>query len=202
MKLMQKITLTSLFLVGIISNANAATVTYDYVGSAFNNFKTINPLTGFISDSNSLPPNIGSRITGSATFANGIDNSITSFTLSDGINTLDNTMTGIRLFNMTFNNSNVDTWSIGLAKTVNSVSVSLFTMFDGNLNVEDQATLQSSTIFGLIADDFANIHGSPGTWTQREDQVSAVPVPAALPLMASALGLFGFGAMRRKTSKT
>ena len=30
---------------------------------------------------------------------------------------------------------------------------------------------------------------------------SAVPVPAALPLMASALGLFGFGAMRRKASK-
>lgn len=31
---------------------------------------------------------------------------------------------------------------------------------------------------------------------------SAVPVPAALPLMASALGLFGFGAMKRKASKS
>ena len=34
-----------------------------------------------------------------------------------------------------------------------------------------------------------------------KDTPSAVPVPAALPLMASALGLFGFGAMRRKASK-
>lgn len=32
--------------------------------------------------------------------------------------------------------------------------------------------------------------------------VSSVPVPAALPLMASALGLFGFGAIRRKTTKS
>ena len=47
--------------------------------------------------------------------------------------------------------------------------------------------------------NYAYNDNTPGTWTLREEPVSAVPVPAALPLMASALGLFGF-IKRRKQS--
>ena len=43
---------------------------------------------------------------------------------------------------------------------------------------------------------FAVIRSSLGTWTLRQEQVSADPVPAALLLMASALGVFGIARRR------
>ena len=49
-----------------------------------------------------------------------------------------------------------------------------------------------------VANDFADNIGSPGIWTLRDEQVSEVPVPAALPLMASALGLFGLARSRKQ----
>ena len=52
-----------------------------------------------------------------------------------------------------------------------------------------------------IRSKFTASVGVNGTFTRttpQTDTPSAVPVPAALPLMASALGLFGFGAIRKK----
>lgn len=61
----------------------------------------------------------------------------------------------------------------------------------------DQSVYSITTGSQIVVDDFAQNAGLQGAWTLHEDQVSSVPVPAALPLMASALGLFGFGSMRR-----
>ena len=198
MKLMQKTMLAALFLAGVLSSVSAVAVTYDYIGNAFNRFAAIDPITNDVEPTDTLPANVGPRITGSATFADGIDNPVTSYILTDGQNTLDNTMPGVRFFNMTFENNDVNTWRIGLARTVNNVSLSLFTIFDGNLIIEDQSTYLILNNDSLAADDFANILGSPGTWTLRDEQVSEVPVPAALPLMASALGLFGLARSRKQ----
>ncbi|MBC7786828.1 MAG: hypothetical protein H7Z18_05115 [Methylophilaceae bacterium] len=84
MKVVQKLMLSMLLLARVNSTANASTVTYDYVGSDFNAFVILNPSTRSLEISNTLPSTIGPRITGSATFADGIDNPV----LSDGFKTL------------------------------------------------------------------------------------------------------------------
>ncbi len=201
MKLMQKTMLASLLLAGMLSSANAASVTYDYVGNDFVNFTTYDPLTNVISNATTVPSHIGPRITGSAAFANGIDNLVTSYMLTDGKNTLDNTMGINPSFFMTFNNNNVDKWAIALASFDTTVYIGLSTAGDAFLSLAGtDISVYNDTINALtLASDFGSIVGSSGTWTLRNEQVSEVPVPAALPLMASALGLFGF-AKRRKQS--
>ena len=59
--------------------------------------------------------------------------------------------------------------------------------------------LLSKDVNGYI-NNLASTSGSYGAYT--DPQISSVPVPAALPLMASALSLFGFGAMRIKAKKS
>lgn len=199
MKLMQKTMLASLLLAGMMSSANAVAVTYDYVGNVFNRFAAIDPLTGNLGLSDTLPSNVGPRITGSATFADGIDNAVTNFILTDGKNTLDNSLAiNNPSFYMSFINNNVDTWAIALTTfdSAKEIGMSLYTSSGNGL---DQSVYYAYTNGQSVANDFADILDSPGTWTLRNEQVSEVPVPAALPLMASALGLFGF-AKRRKQS--
>lgn len=201
MKLMQNTLLASFLLAGIINNVNASSVTYDYVGNDFTNFAAIDPLTNNLSSSQTLPSHLGPRITGSATFANGIDNPVTNYMLTDGKNTLDNTSNGPS-FAMTFINNNVQTWLIALTNFDGNVGASLYTQGDyftiGN-GLDKSIYYEYTNGQILFANDFAQNAGLQGTWTLHEDQVSSVPVPAALPLMASALGLFGFGSMRRKS---
>lgn len=201
MKLMQKTTLVSLLLAGMMSSANAVAVTYDYIGNDFNRFAAIDPLTGNLSNSDTLPSNLGPRITGSATFADGINNPVTSYLLTDGKNMLDNTMAISPFFEMTFINNNVNTWFIGLVDNENNVSISFTTKSDENpVNGQDFSNYNVLLNGVSIVNDFADIVGSPGTWTLRDEQVSEVPVPAALPLMASALGLFGFARSRKQAA--
>ena len=201
MKLIQKSLLSTLLLAGIISNANAASVTYDYVGNNFIFFQTYDPISNVSFETNTLPSKVGPRMTGSATFADGIDNSVTSYMLTDGLNTIDNTMADGAGFEMTFNNNNVDTWYISLVNNEGVLgsdfnSTQLFTQFQGF--VIDYSYFQAQENGAFLILDFASITNQ-GAWTLRQEQVSEVPVPAALPLMASALGLFGF-AKRRKQS--
>lgn len=203
MKLIQKTILVSLIMAGVIGHANASSVTYDYVGSDFNKFIRLDPKTNTYAESNTLPYTIGPRLTGSATFANGITNPVTSFKLSDGKNTIDNMSANLAYFNMTFAGSDVKTWSIDLLDyNDNPNSVLQFykvltSDYYSNTNNRDQSNYDAYTIDGAFeVSDSADELGSPGSWTL---QVNAVPVPAALPLMASAIGLFGF-AKRRKQS--
>ena len=59
--------------------------------------------------------------------------------------------------------------------------------------------LTSLDVNGVLVNSAYN-SGRNGEFS--DTNLSSVPVPAALPLMASALGLFGLGAKRRKTAKS
>ena len=198
MNLMQKTTLASILLAGVMSSTNAVAVTYDYVGNDFNRFTTFDPITNSSGLTDTLPSLVGPRITGSATFANGIDNEVTSYILTDGKNTLDSSLAvNIPNFFMTFIDNNIDTWTITFTTfdPVAEVGVSLITT---SVNEQDASFYYANNNGVPIAGDSADILSSPGTWTLRDEQVSEVPVPAALPLMASALGLFGLARSRKQ----
>lgn len=201
MKMIQKSLLATLLLAGIVSTANAASVTYDYVGNNFNFFQTHDPLFGVTFPTDTLPSKVGSRITGSATFADGIDNQVTSYMLTDGLNTIDNTMADSLGFEMTFINNNVNTWFISLVNNegffgLDLNSIQLFTQFQGFGN--DTSYFFKQENGQVLIEDLASIGNQGGSWSLRQEQVSEVPVPAALPLMASALGLFGFARSRKQ----
>ena len=185
-----------------MSSVNAIAITYDYLGNNFNRFATTDPLTNNLVESNTLPSNIGPRITGSVTFANGINNPVTSYFLSDGLNTLNSSMEGVGLaFNMIFNNTDVSQWVIALTDNsdfTGDPSVQLVTVNFLNLVMDETFYSRSQDV---DIQDKADLLDSPGTWTLRDEQISEVPVSAALPLMASALGIFGL-ARRRNKSKT
>ena len=200
--------IASTLTLALCGTANAASVTYDYVGNDFNKFSVFNPATQNFNETTTLPSHIGPRITGSATFADGIENPVTSFMLTDGKNTLDSPTGRKGTFFMTFINDNVDIWNVGLISTVGAQSefdgslesnVLITILFTGNAVIPNLIFSTTSDIVQHdqrtngrnVFSDQGSIQ-SPGTWTLREDQISPVPVPAALPLMASALGLFGF----------
>ncbi len=198
MKIVQKAMLTTLLLVSAISTANASSVTYDYVGRAFDTYQGYDASVGY---SSTFPSTIGPRITGSATFADGIDNTVTSYMLTDGINTLDSSNVSQYQFNMDFVNNNVNSWSIYLVNNYYNTNNYSFlnTVRTNNYSIDQSIIYSLNTDGGYQNFDFAYNQYQPGTWTLHQDEVSSVPVPAALPLMASALGLFGF-AKRRKQS--
>lgn len=191
MKLLSKNLLAGFILLGAMANAQASSVTYDYVGNDFTTF------TSDEGSPNTLSPNsIGKRLTGFATFDNGIEYVATSYGLSDGINSITNLTANSASFGMTFDNQNVDTWILSLNSINIPLGIETLTsqFFTSNIRfILDSVSLATSSQDGEIAANFS----SPGTWTLRQEQVSAVPVPAALPLMATALGLFGL-AKRRK----
>ena len=199
---MQKSLLATLLLASIISTANAASVTYDYQGNFFDSFQTFDPLTNGVIISNTLPAKVGPRITGSATFADGIDNPVTSYMLSDGINTIDNTMADSLGFTMSFINNDVHLWSIVLVNNEGNFGLDFNTtqLFTANdfFGLNTDRSIFSELENGQFTIDDTAFNSDTGTWTLRQEQVSEVPVPAALPLMASALGLFGLARSRKQ----
>ena len=195
--------IASAITLALCGTANAASVTYDYIGNDFDFFRVVDRLTfSDVHIIDTLPPNVGPRITGSATFADGIDNPVTSYFLTDGLRTVDNSFSGINSFIdgqsdflMTFINNNVESWEVLFDYRSSSdfqfyKNITLFTNSSLLASGYDFSYYQED-LAGESIRDLANSY-SKGTWTLREEPVSAVPVPAALPLMASALGLFGF----------
>ena len=83
--------IASAITLALCGTANAASVTYDYVGSVFNKFTVFNPATQNYNETTILPSHLGPRTTGSATFTDGIENPVTSYMLTDGITTFDST---------------------------------------------------------------------------------------------------------------
>lgn len=80
----------------------------------------------------------------------------------------------------------------------------VFTQLSTN-DLPQFGSISGSVMVSLIAGDTFGWYidatdAAAGSASLSISSPSAVPVPAALPLMASALGLFGFGAMRRKAS--
>ena len=203
MNTLQRTLLVSLLFVGIISNANASLVTFDYVSNQM--FNITNPDTGTSFETNAVGDNI--RIT--AVFNNPIDNSnntAITVTMTDGIKTISDDISSLN-FQPTISNSGFDiedgkiiNWSLDFRiPQFNAGGESgLLTFFASQGNARSQSFDRASNSV-LNFEDFqftttgakANF-GNPGVWTLREEQISSVPVPASLPLMASALGLFGF----------
>ena len=205
--------IASTLALALCGTANATSVTYDYLGKDFNVFRVINQTTnGEEITIDTLPTHVGPRISGSATFADGVDNPVTSYFLTDGTKTIDNIFSGINpfgdgqsVFSMTFNNNNVESWNVGLSYRAGffgqeNKNIELFTnSLDFGTGIDFSGHQENAGLGNdLFFRDRASIL-SNGTWTLREEPISAVPVPAALPLMASALGLFGF-IKRRKQS--
>ena len=82
--------IASTLTLALCGTANAASVTYDYLGKDFDTFFINDSTFGVPINTSTLPATIRPRIIGSATFANGIENEVTSYFLTDGFNTLDN----------------------------------------------------------------------------------------------------------------
>ena len=172
------------------SVAHANSVTYDYVGNEFSDF---------ILKEGVLPNGVlqvGNRITASATFTDPItdgNNTPSSWAISDGLHTMsyDDVNAVIIGSSLSFLDNQVQYWLLGLlSNSIDNISFTLGTRNDINY-VRDVAA------YGKIDSTLnAGFSNEPSTWTLRDNGVSEVPVPVALPLMASALGIFGIA--RRK----
>ena len=208
-----KFGIASTLALALCGTANATSVTYDYVGKNFDLFTTFDS-GSFPQTNNTSSTLIGRRLTGSATFDDGIDNPVTSYIISDGTNTIDSTISNKKFgtFQTTFINDKVNTWFISLREfefldteldPFGSNYIAKYLLSTNTeetfAGVSDQAFYEQRIDNRQYAIYEVGENDSPGTWTLRDEQVSAVPVPAALPLMASALGLFGF-IKRRKQS--
>lgn len=206
---MKKTLVVLLLLAGVVSNASATSVTYDYVGNLINRIPNIGT-------ENIVGDNI--RIT--AVFDNLIDNSnntATMVTMTDGVTTITTDFNDSLIFKPDFyrndgfgiENGSIVDWSLDFRQ--GQAIIDLLSEYSGFVSQGGAIFQNSFDTAYYIKVDFQNQSNdqntiidakfnfnSPGKWTLREEQVSAVPVPAALPLMASALGLFGFARSRKQ----
>jgi hypothetical protein len=90
-----------------------------------------------------------------------------------------------------------DTSGALLASIVQNAGTGTFN-FNGGSSLIAYITFTSDGGFGTVSSLTYNYDGITGG---GNTDLNPVPVPAALPLMASAVGLFGFGLKRRKTLK-
>jgi hypothetical protein len=159
-----------------VAPVNAATYTYtgkNYT-TATGNYTTSMSITGFFKVASPLTGNFSGSIVPQ------------SYSFFDGVNTLDKSNSLAFSFNITTNSGG-----------------DIFMVFPGIViatpNSEKQILLQaaSDNAYDGSGGSFTLATSlTPGTW-QRTD-VSVVPVPAALPLLASGLGALGFIGWRRK----
>jgi hypothetical protein len=161
------------------ASASASTV-YTYTGNDFTSvtgsYTTTDMVTGRIDLATALGDNFGPGAI-----------SPVSFSFSDGVQTLTNT-------NSTISSNVFET---------NSAGTIVQWVFEIN-NTGDTggiATLSALTIIAIVGDDAFNIAGTAsifndaGTWTTS---VAATPLPAALPLFTSGLGVIVVLGWQRK----
>ena len=190
MKLHSRSLLAGFILAGVMANAQATSVTYDYVGNS------LQDLEGFGNT------HVGERVFITAVFDDFVDNSHNNanfISMSDGINTIDtNNASTASSYGFDVENGNIKKWALSYNKTTSSAESFQFTQLE---SFGETIIYSSDDSFSGLRDfinpganysDYKYINFNPGTWTLRQEQVSSVPVPAALPLMATALGLFGF----------
>jgi len=187
----------------LISQAAHAVAVYTYQGNDFDTFFDSTEIIGSFSE--------GQSISVTLTFASPLLNAPfdsqnpLTYSISDGINTIDNTSNPDRaLFQFSTNASGeISSWDIivdekflsssgwSIGDTARQMGTNSTMPFDGTYNYQCE-TLFDSDRCEVALVDTASIKGSPGVWT-----LTAIPVPGAVWLFGSGLlGLFGIS--RRK----
>ena len=175
--------------------AAAMPLRYDYVGNNFNSLGESEPPIG---DYDSTM-----RVTGSFSVSAAIESTsltditelLTSFSFSDGRSTLTDQNTTFSSFLVAVDSlGNITEWDIRVAdqSPFNDVGDERFSIItinnsDGTVVVQDQGQITWCADAGCVStqSDFGGILTSPGSW-------SIIPIPAALWLFGSALGLLGW----------
>jgi hypothetical protein len=184
-----------------IASPALATTMYTYTGSTFTSVHDENPPAGSyagnsISISFTLADPLGSNLGNVNIAAN-----VLSFSMSDGLYTLDQTSFENMKFEEidTDGSGNIVGWFIQVSGWV--IGDSTDGVYDGMLS-SDRLSLDYAHAEQwpgpIIHYDEAST-STLGTWSRSD---SAVPLPAALPLFASGLGVMGVLGWRRKRKKT
>jgi hypothetical protein len=196
----------------VLEQARATTV-YTYTGNFFNQFVNSTPPDGMYDSS--------MRVTGSFEVANplapnlsfeNIKANVLHFSFSDGRNQLTDLNSPFPLFDQFFTDGlgNITAWNIGLSGIgntgTNTTERHVFTFFEPFFPLNnpgiDHGLIAVCTDFqsglGCVTahSDDGIIQSSPGQWTITT--LPEVPLPAALPLFATGLGVLGLLGWRRK----
>ena len=170
-------------LLSFSATVNAAITTYTYTGNNFDSVKgpytTSHSVSGSITLSNALASNLSSFTTVSPT----------SFSFSDGINTVTNTTANVgSLFAFkTDSIGNIFQWQV----TVYIGSVNQFSI--ATVNAPSLYPIYDQVIVNSGNSAYGQILNNPGTWT-----VATVPEPETNAMILAGLGLMGAVARRRK----
>lgn len=165
------------------ATVNAASTTYTYTGNNFNSVKGPYTTSDSVSGSITLADALASNLAGFTTV------SPTSFSFSDGINTVTNT---------TANVGSLFAFKTDALGNIFQWQVSVYT---GSVFTFSIATVNAPGLYGLDDHVFVNsgntaygqILNNPGTWT-----VATVPEPETYAMILAGLGLMGAVARRRK----
>ena len=192
-----------------VSPALTATV-YSYTGNPFvfltnsvpnppGAYDSTMSVNGSFTLENPLPSNLPFQ----NIFADVLD-----FSFFDGRNSLTIANTGIvNNFSIETNASGaISTWSINLQTSSTSsllLGQQAFRIFSGSgsdIGNIFQCVLRESnaTFCQGLAEDRGQVNSNPGTWAAATVGPSAVPLPAALPLYATGIGVLGLLGWQRK----
>ena len=194
----------SLLVLAAATAASADTI-YTYTGKSFDSQRCLygvlcsgiavgpGPITLSFTETNPLPANLTGSIYGIMADLTLVGATPTSFSISDGLNTLSGVGSGSNFYVETDASGNIVAWNIGFnvsvlqLATINSTGAT-----PGNpVTVSDASA--SFCVPASQCETVRFINNSPGTWSVAG---AAVPEPATLLLLAT--GLTTLAALRRK----
>ena len=172
----------------LASGAQAATI-YQYAGNNFDTITDNDPPAGTYTTSMNVS---GSFTVGAPLGMMGladISASVLSWSFSDGRNTLTESNSTINLFDIAVGGSGqITAWTIDISEPLGSnvgdQRAIIVTNSSGDTGILSECTTQNNCGFNQ-AIDLAAIESQPGSWT-------VIPIPAAVWLFGSALGLLGW----------
>ncbi len=201
--------ITALALSAICSSPASAATIYTYTGQLFA-FVTNNPAQPLSYDKTM-------SVTGSFTVASplaaglslqDISADLLSFSFNDGLGTLTNANAQGSFVVTTDASGALTQWLIQIATPLEigfNEEIDTLNFFPGGgKDVDDQADVFDCTqISGggkctLFAENSADSPLNPGTWSAAAEPPPPTPLPAALPLFATGLGIMGLFGWRRK----
>lgn len=187
---------------------NASPVRYIYTGNPFNIFEPgvpegVDRISAVFGLQEPLPPNFSGSPPSS------------EFSISDGVSSFDNvdfndggfTFLRVSFFVETDENAMISNWSIGFLLAERDAGQNALLLTESGDPMDPESGPVDSTLYcvdsgGLPTDPIicqsllsvkAEVFESPGTW-----EMQIIPIPAAIWLLGSALGILGY--MRRRQS--